>query len=514
MDGRLQELSEKREKIYAGGGKTRIDAQHEKGKLTARERLTAFLDPGSFTEIDTFVEHRSTAFGMDNKEAPGDGVVIGSGTVDGRRICVFAQDSTIFGGALGEMHALKICRIQDLAMKIGCPCIGLNDSGGARIQEGVDSLAGYGEIFFRNTLASGVIPQISAIMGPCAGGAVYSPALTDFTFMVEGTSNMFITGPQVIKAVTGEDTTSEKLGGASVHGSVSGCASLIYGTELETLDGVRKLLSYLPANNLEDPPVVQSDDPVNRKIPEFEDIVPESARKTYDIRDIIVLVFDKGSFFEIQPMYAGNIVVGFARLGGRTIGVIANQPLVIAGVLDINASDKASRFIRFCDAFNIPLVTFVDTGGYLPGQNQEHGGLIRHGAKILYAYSEATVPKLTVIIRKAYGGAYIAMCSKHLGSDQVYAWPGAEIAVMGPEGAANIIFKRDIEEAEDPLAVRKAKVAEYRERLANPYKAAAHGYVDDVIDPADTRILLEKALIMLLGKRQTGPAKKHGNMPV
>jgi acetyl-CoA carboxylase carboxyltransferase component len=514
MEQKLQELAERKARISAGGGPKRVAAQHDKGKMTARERINAFLDPGSFVEIDAFVEHRAVDLGMDQVDAPGEGVVIGYGTVNSRLVYIFAQDFTVIGGSLGEMHAAKICKAMDMAMKVGCPCIGINDSGGARIQEGVDALAGYGDIFYRNTLASGVVPQISVIMGPCAGGAVYSPALTDFTVMVDKTANMFITGPQVIKAVTGEDVSAEGLGGATVHNEISGCASLMYDSELETISGVRTLLSYLPQNNVEDPPLVHSGDDPARSDPELADIIPDSPNKPYEIRDVIKRVFDDGNFFEIQPLYAQNIVVGFARLAGRTVGIVANQPRNMAGVLDINASDKASRFIRFCDAFNIPLVTFADTAGYLPGVGQEHGGVIRHGAKLLYAYSEATVPKLTVIVRKAYGGAYIAMCSRHLGADQVLAWPSAEIAVMGPDGAANIIFKKDIEESNDPVATRKDKIEDYKRNFANPYKAAIRGYVDDVIDPADTRKRLASTLAMLLGKRETRPAKKHGNIPV
>ncbi len=514
MDSKLKDLSTRRERVTAGGGPKRVAAQHDKGKMTARERIEAFLDPGTFTEIDAFVEHRATDLGMAEVEAPGEGVVIGYGTVNGRLVYLFAQDFTVIGGSLGEMHAAKICKAMDMAMKVGCPCIGINDSGGARIQEGVDALYGYGNIFYRNTLASGVIPQISVIMGPCAGGAVYSPALTDFTVMVDKTSNMFITGPQVIKAVTGEDVSAEALGGALVHSETSGCASLMFADEKATIEGVRKLLSYLPQNNVEDAPIVSGGDDVARACPGLVGIIPDSPNKPYDIRDVIAQVFDDGDYFEIQPLYAKNIVTCFARLGGRSVGVIANQPKVMAGVLDINASDKASRFIRFCDSFNIPLVTLTDTAGYLPGVGQEHGGVIRHGAKLLYAYSEATVPKITVIVRKAYGGAYIAMCSRHLGADQVFAWPSAEIAVMGPEGAANIIFKKDIEEATDPAAARKDKIQEYKDNFANPYKAAARGYVDDVIDPSATRARLASALTMLLGKRESRPAKKHANMPL
>ncbi|HOX31672.1 MAG TPA: carboxyl transferase domain-containing protein [Spirochaetales bacterium] len=514
MDDKIRELEERRSKVLAGGGPKRVAAQHEKGKMTARERVESLLDSGSFTEIDAFVEHRCDELGMAEVEAPGEGVVIGHGTIGGRLVFVFAQDFTVIGGSLGEMHAAKICKAMDLAVKAGAPVIGINDSGGARIQEGVDALRGYGDIFYRNTLASGVVPQISVIMGPCAGGAVYSPALTDFTVMVDKTANMFITGPQVIKAVTGEDVSAEALGGATVHSTTSGVASLMFPDEASTIAGVKKLLSYLPQNNIEDAPLAPGGDDPSRACPGLKEIIPDQANKPYDIRDVIKDVFDDGDFFEIQPIYAQNIVTCFARLAGRSVGIVANQPKVLAGVLDINASDKASRFIRFCDAFNIPLVTLSDTAGYLPGVGQEHGGVIRHGAKLLYAYSEATVPKLTVILRKAYGGAYIAMCSRHLGADQVFAWPSAEIAVMGPDGAANIIFKKEIDEAADPAAARAAKIAEYKKSFANPYKAAVRGYVDDVIDPADTRNRLARALSMLLGKRETRPARKHGNIPL
>jgi acetyl-CoA carboxylase carboxyltransferase component len=514
MEEKLRALEERRRMILEGGGQKRVAAQHEKGKGTARERIEALLDPGSFLELDAFVEHRCAELGMDEIKAPGEGVVIGHGTVDGRQVFVFAQDFTVIGGSLGEAHAKKICKAMDMAMKMGVPVIGIEDSGGARIQEGVDALAGYGDIFYRNTLASGVVPQISAIMGPCAGGAVYSPALTDFVFMTDRTANMFITGPQVIKAVTGEDVSAEALGGATVHAGTSGVAHFAFPDEAATIAGIRRLLSYLPQNNVEDPPVVDSGDDPSRAALDLASLMPEAPNKPYDIRDVIARVFDSGEYFEVQPLYAQNMVTSFARLGGRSVGIIANQPKVMAGVLDINASDKAARFIRFCDAFNIPLVTLVDTSGYLPGVAQEHGGVIRHGAKILYAYSEATVPKLTVILRKAYGGAYIAMCSRHLGADQVFAWPSAEIAVMGPDGAANIIFKREIDEAADPAALRSEKIAEYKAEFANPYKAARRGYVDDVIDPAQTRPRLAAALGMLLGKRERGPSRKHGNMPV
>jgi acetyl-CoA carboxylase carboxyltransferase component len=514
MDEKIKELEARRKKIQEGGGAKRVAAQHEKGKMTARERIDALLDAGSFTELDAFVEHRCTDLGMDEVKAPGEGVVTGYGTVGGRLVYVFAQDFTVIGGSLGQAHAAKICKAMDMAVKVGAPVIGINDSGGARIQEGVDALCGYGDIFYRNVAASGVVPQISVIMGPCAGGAVYSPALTDFVIMVEKTANMFITGPQVIKAVTGEDVTGEALGGALVHAETSGVASFTYPDEASTMAGIKKLLSFLPQNNLEDPPLAATKDAPTRKDEGLKDVIPDAANKPYDVREVIKRVFDAGDFLEVQPLYAMNIVTCFARLGGRSVGVIANQPKIMAGVLDINASDKAAHFIRFCDSFNIPLVTLTDTAGYLPGVGQEHGGVIRHGAKLLYAYAEATVPKITVITRKAYGGAYIAMCSRHLGADQVFAWPSAEIAVMGPDGAANIIFKKEIDEAADPASMRKDKIAEYKQNFANPYKAAVRGYVDDVIDPADTRTRLVGALAMLLGKRVTAPARKHGNIPV
>jgi methylmalonyl-CoA decarboxylase subunit alpha len=519
MDTRLLDLDERRRQILAGGGDARVAAQREKGKMTARERIDSLLDPGSFVEIDSFVEHRCVELGMDELVAPGEGVVVGHGTIGGRVTFIYAQDFTVIGGSLGEMHAMKICKAMDMAVKVGAPIIGINDSGGARIQEGVDALAGYGAIFYRNTRASGVVPQVSVIMGPCAGGAVYSPALTDFTIMVEKTANMFITGPQVIKAVTGEEVSAEALGGAAVHAATSGCASLKYEDEASAIAGIKRLLSFLPQNNIEDPPLGAADDDPGRIAPGLGDIVPGQSNKPYDIRDLLRLVFDaapggEDGIFEIQPLYAQNMITAFARLAGRSVGIVANQPKVMAGALDINASDKAARFIRFCDAFNIPLVTFADTGGYLPGVGQEHGGVIRHGAKLLYAYSEATVPKLTVIVRKAYGGAYIAMCSRHLGADQVFAWPSAEIAVMGPDGAASVIFKREIEGAADPAAARQEKIEEYKLNFANPYKAAARGYVDDVIDPASTRYRLARALAMLGGKRESLPPRKHGNMPV
>jgi methylmalonyl-CoA decarboxylase alpha subunit len=509
----LTDLAEQRSRVLAAGGEKRIAKQHGMGKLTARERLARLLDENSFVELDMHVRHRCTEFGMAEVEAPAEGVITGYGTIDGRLVYVFAQDFTVIGGSLGEMHAKKITKVMDLALKMGAPLIGINDSGGARIQEGVDALSGYGQIFFRNTIASGVIPQFSIIMGPCAGGAVYSPALTDFIFMVQG-ANMFITGPQVIKAVTGEEVSAEELGGAQTHNRTSGVAHFMAASEDECFAQVRTLLSYLPSNNLEAPPRRASADPLTRADLSLRDVVPAESNRGYDMRDVITRVVDEGVFFETQSLYAPNMLTGFARLNGYSIGIIANQPRVLAGCLDINASDKAARFIRFCDAFNIPVVNFVDVPGFLPGTNQEYGGIIRHGAKMLYAYSEATVPKITLIVRKAYGGAYLAMCSRDLGADQVFAWPGAEIAVMGPEGAANIIFRKDIEAASDPQAMREEKITEYRERFANPYIAAARGYLDDVIDPAETRSRLGCALEMLTSKRETRPAKKHGNIPV
>lgn len=514
VERKIEELRIKRENIEKGGGEERIQKQHSAGKFTARERLSMLFDEGSFVELDAFVEHRSTDFNMANTKAPADGVVTGYGTVNGRLVYAYAQDFTVIGGSLGEMHAKKICKVLDLAMKTGAPVVGINDSGGARIQEGVDALSGYGSIFYRNTMASGVIPQITMIMGPCAGGAVYSPALTDFIVMVDKTSQMFITGPQVIKAVTGEDVTAEQLGGAVTHNTKSGVAHLIGSDEKSAIALVKKLLSYLPPNNLEDVPYQVTDDDLNRVEESLNDILPDSPNKPYDMKEIITKIVDHGDFFEIQPYFAQNIIVGFARLNGKTVGIVANQPRVAAGCLDINASDKAARFIRTCDAFNIPLLNLVDVPGFLPGTDQEYGGIIRHGAKMLYAYSEASVPKVTMIIRKAYGGAYIAMCSKELGADVVYAWPTAEIAVMGPEGAANIVFRKEIEDSHDPIATRQQKIEEYRSEFANPYRAAARGYVDDVIIPAESRPRLIAAFEMLAGKRETRPPKKHGNMPL
>jgi Carboxyl transferase domain. len=514
MEDRVEDLLKRRESIYEGGGADKVEKQHQKGKLTARERIEKLLDEDSFVEIDAFVEHRCIDFGMENQRIPGEGVVTGYGTIDGRLVYVYAQDFTVLGGSLGEYHAKKITKIMDMAVKMGAPLIGLNDSGGARIQEGVDALSGYGNIFFRNTLASGVIPQISVIMGPSAGGAVYSPALTDFIFMVDKTSQMFITGPQVIKAVTGEDVSAEELGGSITHSTKSGVAHFRAANDEECLEMVRTLLSYLPSNNLEDPPQHMINDDINRLSDRLMEIIPDNPNKPYDMKEIISEIVDDGIYLESQSMYAENIITAFARLNGRTIGIIANQPKILAGCLDINASDKASRFIRFCDAFNIPLLNIVDVPGFLPGTNQEYGGIIRHGAKMLYAYSEATVPKVTLIVRKAYGGAYLAMCSKDLGADIVLAWPTAEIAVMGPDGAANIVFKNEIKSSDDPVAARNEKIKEYRENFANPYRAAARGYVDDVILPSETRPRLISAFDMLMSKRESRPSKKHGNFPV
>lgn len=507
-------LRDARAKAIAGGGEKGVEAQHKRGKLTARERIDLLLDAGSFVELDQLVTHRCNNFGMENVEAPGEGVVTGYGTVDGRLVYVFSQDFTVIGGSLGEMHAKKITKVMDWALKMGAPCIGLNDSGGARIQEAVDALNGYGDIFYRNTIASGVIPQLSAILGPSAGGAVYSPALTDFIYMVDGVSKMFITGPEVIKSVTGEEVTQEALGGAMTHNQKSGNAHFYADSEEYCIWQIKKTLSYLPSNNLETTPLVPTADPVDRMSEELQTIVPDNPNLPYDIRDCITQIVDDGDFFEIQPYFATNMVIGYARVNGQTIGIIANQPKVMAGCLDVNASDKASRFIRFCDAFNIPIVTFVDTPGYLPGTQQEYGGIIRHGAKLLYAYSEATVPKITIITRKAYGGAYLAMCARALGADTVIAWPTAEIAVMGPEGAANIIFRKEIANAENPVEKRKEYVALYRDKFSNPYPAAARGMVDIVLEPKETRPTLIKSLEMLASKRESRPSKKHGNVPL
>ncbi|MEZ4586134.1 MAG: acyl-CoA carboxylase subunit beta [Gemmatimonadales bacterium] len=510
----LEELNRRRALAEQGGGPDRIAQQHKKGKLTARERLDLLLDEGSFVELDRFVVHRATDFGLADQQILGDGVVTGYGRVDGRLVYVFSQDFTVFGGSLSETFAEKICKVMDLAVRNGAPVIGLNDSGGARIQEGVASLGGYADIFLRNTLASGVVPQISAVLGPCAGGAVYSPAITDFIFMVRGVSYLFVTGPNVVKTVTHEEVSFEQLGGADVHGETSGVAHAVYSSEPECLAAIRELLGYLPSNNVDEPPELASDDPEDRREESLLDVIPESATSPYDMHDVIRAVVDHGAFFEIMPGFGGNILVGFARLGGRSVGVVANQPAVLAGVLDINSSTKAARFVRFCDAFNVPLITFVDVPGFLPGVAQEHGGIIRHGAKLLYAYCEATVPKLTVITRKAYGGAYDVMSSKHIRGDVNFAWPTAEIAVMGPKGAVEILFRDEIKAAKDPAAETDRRIAEYTETFANPYRAAARGFIDDVIDPRDTRPRLIDALRSLRTKRDRNPPKKHGNLPL
>ena len=510
----FERLSRMRAESRLGGGERRIRDQHKKGKLTARERLEALLDEGSFVEIDAFVQHRSRDFGLEEQKYLGDGVVTGTGTINGRTVCVFSQDFTVFGGSLSEAHAEKICKIMDLAMKIGAPVVGLNDSGGARIQEGVVSLGGYADIFLRNTLASGVIPQISAILGPCAGGAVYSPAITDFVVMVQGSSYMFVTGPNVVKTVTHEDVTQEELGGATTHATKSGVAHLAERTEVDALLAIRRMLGYMPQNNREQPPTVDLDDPADRRDFMLNAIIPDNPNKPYDIKEVINRVVDHRSFMEIHEGFADNIVVGFARLGGQSVGIVANQPAVLAGVLDIDASVKGARFVRFCDCFNIPLVVFEDVPGFLPGTDQEWRGIIRHGAKLLYAFCEATVPKMTVITRKAYGGAYDVMNSKHIRGDFNVAWPSAEIAVMGSKGAVEILFRKEIAEAADPEAALAAKDAEYREKFAHPYLAAERGYIDDVIEPADTRPRLIHALRLLRNKQDTNPWRKHGNLPL
>jgi acetyl-CoA carboxylase carboxyltransferase component len=513
---KIEQLNQMRLKSAAGGGPQRVDKQHKSGKLTARERLDLLLDPGSFREIDVFVVQRERNFGMDqpDKHILGDSVITGWGTINGRLVYAFSQDFTVIGGSLSEVHAEKICKIMDMAMKNGAPIIGLNDSGGARIQEGVVSLGGYADIFLRNTLASGVIPQLSVIMGPCAGGAVYSPALTDFIFMVKDTSYMFVTGPDVVRSVTHEEVTFEELGGAMTHNTISGVSHVAANTEEDALFLIREILGYMPQNNLEDPPFEPTKDDPLRTEDELNDIVPDDPSKPYDIKDVIRLIVDEGRFFEIHEHFAQNIVVGFARLGGHSIGIVANQPAVLAGVLDIKASEKAARFIRFCDSFNIPIITFEDVPGFMPGTDQEHGGIIRSGAKLLYAYCEATVPKITIVTRKAYGGAYCVMNSKHIRSDLNLAWPTAELAVMGPDGAVSIIFRREIAEADDPVQRKAELVQDYRDRFANPYVAAARGYVDDVIVPSETRPRLINALEMLANKRDTNPPKKHGNIPL
>jgi acetyl-CoA carboxylase carboxyltransferase component len=513
LDPKILELRQRREQAQLGGGQKRIDQQHAKGKLTARERIDLLLDEGSFQELGVFVTPRTP--GVTSKQSLyGDGVVTGYGTINGRLVYVFSQDFTVFGGSLGEAHAEKICRLMDHALKNGAPLIGLNDSGGARIQEGVVSLGGYADIFLRNVMASGVIPQISAVMGPCAGGAVYSPAMTDFILMVKNTSYMFVTGPDVVKTVTHENVTFEELGGAMVHNEKSGVAHFVAENEEHCLALIRKLLSYLPQNNLEEPPLVRSTDDPLRADEALDTIVPDSPTKPYDMKEVILRVVDDGEFLEVHEYYAQNIIVGFARLNGRVVGIVAQQPMVLAGCLDINASVKGARFVRFCDCFNIPLITFEDVPGFLPGVGQEHGGIIRHGAKLLYAYCEATVPKLTVITRKAYGGAYDVMSSKHIRGDLNFAWPTAEIAVMGPEGAVNILYREELAQAADPEALRQKLVAEYRDHFANPYIAAGRGYIDDVIEPRQTRAKLIAGLEMLQNKRDQNPPKKHGNIPL
>ena len=513
IDQLCEALLARRERAAQGGGAKAIEKQRAKGKMTARDRIAALLDEGSFVEIDEFVTHRCVNFGLEEKVFEGDGVVTGYGTIDGRIVYVYSQDFTVLGGSLGEMHAKKICKVMDMALQNGVPVVGINDSGGARIQEAVDALSGYGNIFFRNVKASGVVPQISVIAGPCAGGAVYSPALTDFTLMVDKVGVMHITGPAVIKSVTGEDVTSEQIGGAMTHNSVSGVAQLFASDEAECWTQVRRLLSYLPSNNMEEAPYRETSDDPGRSIPELRASVPTNPNRGYDVRDVIGKIVDDGEFFEIQPYWAQNIVTGFARIGGKAIGIIANQAKHMAGCLDIDASDKASRHIRICDAYNIPIVTFEDVPGYLPGLAQETGGIIRHGAKLLYAYSEATVPKITLVLRKAYGGSYLGMCSKDLGADVVLAWPQAEIAVMGAEGAANIIFARDIKESSDPAATRAEKIESYKEAFANPYQAAARGFVDRVILPEETRLELHQALTVSESKRELRPKRKHAIMP-
>jgi acetyl-CoA/propionyl-CoA carboxylase carboxyl transferase subunit len=510
----VEELRQKRAEAELGGGEARIESQHEKGKMTARERIDFLVDDGTFNEVDPFVEHRSTNFGMEEKRFAGDAVVTGYGEVDGRKVFLFAHDFTVLGGSVGEVVADKICKVMDKAIENGVPVIGLNDSGGARIQEGVDSLVGFAKIFERNTKASGLIPQISAIMGPCAGGATYSPALTDFTFMVQDTSHMFITGPNVIETVTGEQVSKEELGGAGSHSSKSGVAHFSCPSEEEALENIRRLLSYLPQNNMEDPPRVQPWDEPDREVPEVTDIVPSAPRKPYDMSKVVGRIVDEESFFEVHKNWARNVITGFARMDGQSVGVVANQPRVSAGTLDIDAAEKAARFVRFCDAFNIPILTFVDVPGFMPGTDQEHNGIIRRGAKLIYAYAEATVPLLSVVVRKAYGGAYIVMSSKFLGSDVNYAWPGSEMAVLGPRGAVNILYRDELQEAEDTDARRQELMDEFREEFAHPYGPAKRGYLDDVIEPKDTRKRLISDLEMLERKREDSPPKDHGNIPL
>lgn len=514
QEDKLQKLKERREKAALGGGEERIKAQHEKGKLTARERLNMLLDPGSFEEYDMFAEHQCHDFDMHKSVYPGDGVITGCGAIDGKQVFVFAQDFTVVGGSLSKTHADKICKIMDMAMKVGAPVIGLNDSGGARVQEGVDALAGYAEIFWRNVMASGVIPQISAIMGPCAGGAVYSPAIMDFTIMNKDNSYMFVTGPKVVKTVLNEDVTTEQLGGASMHSTKSGVAHFLSETEEETINTIKKLMSFIPSNNLQDPPSKANTDPIDRITENLINIVPENPNKSYDMKDVIYTVIDNEDFLEVFPYYAQNIIVGFARMNGHTVGIVANQPKVIAGCLDIDASIKGARFIRFCDCFNIPLVVLEDVPGFMPGYTQESNGIIRNGAKLMFAFAEATVPKITVILRKAYGGAYCVMNSRHMRADAVYAWPNAEIAVMGPKGAVEIVFRKEIKGAEDTAKVLAEKEQEYIDKFANPFKAAQKGYIDDVIDPSNTRFRIIKALETFATKKDSLPPKKHGNIPL
>ncbi|CAN2049358.1 Methylmalonyl-CoA decarboxylase subunit alpha [Candidatus Magnetomoraceae bacterium gMMP-13] len=511
---KIEEFKEKEAKIREMGGEKAVQKHHEKGKLTARERMELLFDPGTFRELDVFVTHRCTNFGMEEVEIPADGVITGHGLVNGRNICAYSQDFTSRAGSLGEMHAKKICKVMDMALKSGVPLIGMNDSGGARIQEGVDALSGYGQIFYRNSIASGVIPQISAIMGATAGGAVYSPAMTDWIFMVKNTSYMFITGPQVIKAVTGEDVSFEDLGGAMAHNEKSGVAHFACESDEDAINQIKLMLDYLPSNNMEDPPIIATNDDPARIDPALNSIVPDDPNSPYDIKKIIYSIVDNGEIFEPHQYFAPNIIICFTRLNGRTVGIIANQPSVQAGCLDINASDKATRFIRFCDSFNIPLLTIADVPGYLPGSDQEWGGIIRHGAKLLWCYSEATVPKMLLVIRKDYGGSYLAMCSKDLGADMAFAWPTAEIAVMGAQGAANIIYRKEIKAAEDQAAKREEKIKEYEDLFSNPYCAARRGYIDAIIEPAETRPRLIEALEMLCTKRETRPPKKHGNIPM
>ena len=514
MQDKLKQLAELRAQSELGGGEARIKAQHDKGKLTARERLDLLLDEGSFREFDRFVTHRETQFGLAEQKVLGDGVVTGQGRIHGRPVLVFSQDFTVLGGSLSEAHAEKICKVMDMAVKAGVPVVGINDSGGARIQEGVKSLGGYAELFWRNTQASGVVPQISVVLGPCAGGAVYSPAITDFIYMVDGISYMFVTGPDVVKTVTHEEVDFERLGGAEIHGSTSGVAHFVSESEPACLEHVRQLFHYIPQNNMEETPMGPGDDPPDRMDEELLTVVPDSPNKPYDVHDVISRVVDEGSFYEVHADYAKNIVVGFAHLGGHSVGIVANQPAVLAGVLHIDSSMKGARFIRFCDAFNIPLITFEDVPGFLPGVAQEHGGIIKEGAKLLYAYCEATVPKLTVILRKAYGGAYDVMNSKHIRGDFNFAWPTAEIAVMGPKGAVEILFRRRIAEADDPKAETDRLIKDYEEQFAHPYIAASRGYLDDVIDPRETRPRLIESLRMVQNKRETGPPRKHGNIPL